>query len=138
MCKKAIMTLGAKKKSKNRGGLKNRFPSIVREFWKEIGWSQDLWDGSMTADCLHHIKSQSSSDYKAGNHNKSVLNSCPLNNFRNHIGNGKLHHLDIEIGLLKRVFEIIQLNHYTLIKIDQDFISQYDLINKLKSNNETS
>ena len=124
------MTLGAKKKSKNRGGLKNRFKEDVREFW--IGWFQDLWDGRNDADCLHHIKSPSSSDYQSGRHNTSVLNSCPLNNFRNHIGNGNIHNKNIEVELILRTLKVVQNEQYVLQEKDTIFLEKYNIIKCLK------
>jgi len=126
------MTLRAEKKSKSGGGLKNRFPPEVREFWESVSWHQDLWDGIYDADCLHHIKSPSSSDWKAGKHNKSILNSCPLNNFRNHIGNGEIHHINVEKELALRVLQSLQNYDYVLTEIDQKFLDEYNLIKYLK------
>ncbi len=114
--------------------LKNRFTEEVKEFW--AFWFQDLWDGKNDADCLHHIKSPSSSDYKSGKHNQSVLNSCPLNNFRNHIGNGIIHNKNVEVELCMRVLKVVQDKQYVLKDNDLKFLEVYNLIKYLKNYNE--
>jgi len=109
-------------------GLKNRFPKSVKEWW--VIWSPytDMWDGQNDGDVLHHIKSPSSMDYKSGVFNTSLFNSTLLNNFRNHIGNGKIHSKENERELLKRTFTRVSNSEYEMKDIDIEFLKQYDLI----------
>lgn len=111
-----------------KSGLKNRFPPEVREFWEVHNSYRDMWDGRNDGDVLHHIKSPSSYDYVAGKHNESLLNSTLLNNFRNHIGNGELHHLDTEKELVLRTFNLAIDKGYVLNYIDQEFLTIYKLL----------
>jgi len=109
-------------------GLKNRFnQEDVNSFW--CGWYTDLISGKNNADCLHHIKSPSSSDYKDGEFNKSVLNTCPLNNFETHIGNGKIHLRETETMLMAKVLKIaydkVGRGEYQFTKNDCEFIKEY-------------
>ncbi len=105
------------------GGLKNRFPPAVREFW--IGWFTDMIDGRNDADCLHHIISPSSQNYVSGSHNKSILNSCPLNNNRTHLYNPELHKSYKEKELLQKILELLVKLDYKFKPIDEEFYSIY-------------
>ena len=109
-------------------GLKNRFPPEVKEWWLVHSPYTDMWDGKNDGDVLHHIKSPSSWDYVPGKHNTSVFNSCMLNNFRNHIGNGKLHDPDIEKQLIERVARRIVKSDYIIKEIDGEFLKTYKII----------
>jgi hypothetical protein len=60
-------------------GLKNRFPERVRHAW--LYWWTCLMCRYNQANALHHILSPSSRLYIAGEHNKSIFNSCPLHNY---------------------------------------------------------
>lgn len=107
---------------KNRG-LKNRFGNDVRIAW--TSWYKCLWCGKSGADCLHHIKSPSSRDYKKGKFNRSALNSCPLHNHSCHLYNPELHKPETEEKLLLKVFDVLGKNGYKLKEIDEDFIKNY-------------
>ena len=104
-------------------GLKNRFPKSVFEFWD--GYYTDMIDGRNDADCLHHIMSQGSFNYKAGDFNKSIFNSCPLSNNRNHLYNTSLHKPETEKLLLKKVADVIMSTGYRLKDIDIEFYRNY-------------
>ena len=106
-------------------GLKNRFSQKVFEFWKGIGWRYDLIDDHNDADCLHHIISPSSRFFKKGDFNKSIFNSCPLNNFRNHLYNPSLHKPETEKRLLKKVAQIIMDNGHKITERDARFYKEY-------------
>jgi len=51
-----------------------------------------------------------------------------LNNFRNHIGNGKLHDPDIEKQLIERVARRIVKSDYIIKEIDGEFLKTYKII----------
>ena len=61
-------------------GLRNRFSNDVREVWAY--WYNCAVCGLNQWDVLHHIMSPSVHDYVDGEHNTSVLNSCPIHNYR--------------------------------------------------------
>ncbi len=113
--------------------LKNRFPVEVVNFW--IGWPFDLWElGNREADALHHIISPSSNRYVDGHHNESIFNSCPINNFKNHIGQA-MHYKEKEDILLERVMTVLVDHDYVPNKNDLMFLKVYDLTstyNKIK------
>ena len=110
--------------------LSNRFPPAVKEFW--IGHYTDMIDGRNDADCLHHILSPVSADYIPGDHNKSILNSSPLNNFRNHIGQ-PMHGREKESKLLKKTLEILVRNDYEFKEVDKKFYLIYERNYKQKT-----
>jgi hypothetical protein len=103
--------------------LSNRFPEEVREFW--IGWYKCLICGKNHADCLHHIISPSSQNYMPGEHNKSIFNACPVNNWDCHIGK-PLHTAQIQAQLIRRVKKIIDKSDYKLNKLDKKFLQVYE------------
>ena len=108
--------------------LKNRFGEKVRSAW--VGWWDGIYSkcGKNHADCLHHIFSPSTHYYVAGEHNKSIFNSCPLKNDGCHIGNEhKLHEREETIYLLKKVRAIVESDQlcYQLRDIDHKFLEVY-------------
>lgn len=106
---------------KNRG-LKNRFSkNELMDNW--TFWYECLWCGGSGFDCFHHIKSPSSLCFKEGKFNQSLLNACPIHNFKCHIGNGELH--KNEKKLAQKVLKILLKNDYKLKKIDKLFIENY-------------
>lgn len=126
------MIMNNKKTSKNcrmlkNKGLSNRFPPEVKEWWMTYHPYTDMIDGRNDGDVLHHIKSPSSSDYVAGEHNLSLLNSTMLNNFRNHIGNGKIHKKEYERELIMRTFNAVLDSGYMLDTRDQEFLRIYKI-----------
>lgn len=104
--------------------LSNRFNEDVFAFWE--GWYTDLIDFKNDANTLHHIISPSSMRYVAGKHNESIINSCPLNNNRNHLYQN-MHNRDKEDLLLSRVITILKDNEYKLKEIDKKFLTTYNI-----------
>ena len=84
-----------------------------------------LWCGKGGFDCFHHIKSPSSSNYKDGSFNKSILNSYPIHNFGCHLYNSELHKPENESRMLKEVLRILLREDYTLKERDKKFMSVY-------------
>lgn len=106
--------------------LSNRFDkNEVKSFWAFHYF--DIMDDKNDADCLHHIKSPQSQDYIEGEHNTSVLNSCPLNNFRNHI-HKNLHDIKTETKLIKEVIRIALQNEYRFNEKDVEFLKKYKIL----------
>lgn len=103
-------------------GLQNRFPKGTREKW--LWWYECLECGQNTWDALHHIISPTSEYYVKGNHNRSVLNSCPICNNKCHIGHEDKLHAEIPelLGKSKRALESL---HYQLKPIDKEFMRIY-------------
>jgi len=62
--------------------MKNNFTPQTRDLFDYGGYSRDWEDGRNDADALHHIVGRSSN---------SPYNAAPLNNFRNHIPEGRKH-----------------------------------------------
>jgi len=61
-----------------------------------------------------------------GDFNASILNSSPMHNFGCHIDNGKLHHVEYEIALLKKTYQALtQIQNYKLTERDIRFIGTY-------------
>jgi hypothetical protein len=104
--------------------LSNRFSEDVFAFWCD--WYTDLIDFKNDANTLHHIISPGSNQYIPGIHNESIINSCPLNNNRNHLHKA-MHNEEKEKMLLSRVVTILKDKEYRLKKIDKDFISIYKI-----------
>ena len=84
-----------------------------------------FWCNQSGADAFHHILSPSSIDYQKGKFNKSVLNACPLHNFKCHIGNGLLHRRENEGKLLKKVLGFLVKSDYEFQNIDREFYQVY-------------
>lgn len=107
---------------RNRG-LKHRFNPIDTEVW--MFHYRCSWCGRNGWDCLHHIISPSSQDYRIGDFNASILNSSPLHNSGCHLDNGELHHQEIETKLLEKTMTILAYKHYELKDIDKQFVKAY-------------
>lgn len=87
-------------------GLSNRFSQKTRYEW--LDWYSCLICRMNQQDALHHIVSPSSRHYVAGDHNKSVLNSCPIHNQKCHVGNEAHLNKDETITkLLNEVWDIM-------------------------------
>jgi len=115
-------------------GLQNRFPAGTREKW--FWWYECMVCGENTFDALHHIISPACKEYKKGNFNHSVLNSCPICNLKCHIGkDGELHAQIPELlGKTKRALESL---HYKLTPLDRKFLEVYaDLYAKDKNKHD--
>ena len=106
-------------------GLKNRFPDDVKYEWDF--WYECMVCGMNGWDCLHHTLSITVRHYKTGNFNKSILNSCPLCNFKCHIGNDGFLHKDETIKMLLNKVKnaLIDELKYELKPIDKEFLSVY-------------
>lgn len=59
--------------------MKNNFPQWVFDLFDNGGWFPS-WESDCNADCLHHVMGRISS---------SPYNACPLNNFRDHLPEGR-------------------------------------------------
>ena len=81
-------------------------------------------------DALHHIISPTLRFYRPGLYNKSVLNSCPIHNFKCHIGNdGYLHKDDVIRSLLKKnVLALDNLGYKTRSQRDAEFLMAYNAL----------
>ncbi len=105
-------------------GLQNRFdPNEIRATW--CFWFICLWCGKSGADCFHHIKSPSSSDYQKGKFNQSMLNSFPIHNFSCHLYNPELHKIETEKRFMQKTYEALINTGYQLKEIDKEFIRKY-------------
>ena len=103
--------------------LANRFPNSVFGEWSH--WYTCLECGSNKGDALHHIISPSNKHYTKGNHNRSVLNSALLCNFKCHLYNPELHKEYKTRDFLGKTFMIMTNNGYQLKEIDHKFIENY-------------
>jgi len=108
---------------KNRG-LSNRF----NQNELQSAWAfhyRCMWCEKENADCFHHIKSPSSSDYKKGKFNTSILNSFPINNFGCHLFGSMLHKPENEKKMLNKTLDALRRNGYRLIEKDKAFMKVY-------------
>ncbi|MDA3815264.1 MAG: hypothetical protein PF549_02765 [Patescibacteria group bacterium] len=103
--------------------LSNRFPNKVFVAWMD--WYSCFECGQNTADALHHIISPSNKYYIKGRHNKSVLNSALLCNFKCHLYNPELHKEYKTKEYLAKTFKIMSDNNYDFGKIDSEFLDIY-------------
>ncbi len=107
-----------------RSGLQNRFDrEELNATW--TFFHRCLWCDKSGFDSFHHIKSPSSQDYRNGEFNESMLNSCPIHNFGCHLYNGQLHHLSVEKRLLRKVADALVKEGYKLKQKDNDFLNVY-------------
>ncbi len=105
-------------------GLSNRFPSFVRHAWHF--WYSCLVCGGNRIDALHHIIPPTVRWYVKGDHNRSVYNSCPIHNFKCHIGNDWwLHKEDNLRGLLRKTADALQWLGYHPNDVDFEFLRIY-------------
>jgi len=103
-------------------GLKNRFPEEIRGEW--IFWYDCMCCGKNKWDALHHIISPSVRGYVAGEHNRSILDSCPIHNFGCHIGNEAWLGKNVK-ELLKKTYNALRSMGYELKPIDREFMRIY-------------
>jgi len=107
--------------------LKNRFPIKVFEEWMTNDWFECLICKENSFDCLHHILSESTKYFIPGNHNKSILNSCPLHNDKCHLYNGAvLHTREMISKLLNKVEWILMKQGYQFTEVDKQFKEIYN------------
>lgn len=108
-----------------KSGLKNRFPLEVRNVW--LYHFSCMICGRNNQDVLHHIISPSSRFYVAGDHNKSVFNSCPIHNYVCHIGNESFLYSEEGIReLLDKVASALLFDiGYELKPVDIEFFRVY-------------
>jgi len=105
-------------------GLRNRFNERDRMTW--IGWHSCLVCDKNCFDALHHIISPSSSFYVEGEHNTSILNSCPIHNYPCHIGReGLLFQEEAMRVLLAKTAEALDWQGYEYTENDREFICVY-------------
>lgn len=107
-------------------GLSNRFDKDKAvSTWE--GWHYCLICTRNRWDALHHIISPSSRHYVKGEHNKSMLNSCPIHNYGCHIGNESYLYSDKTIKkLLKTVKTVLESRQYRLDDTDKAFLKVYN------------
>lgn len=103
--------------------LQNRFPSEVFEWW--TGFYTCLMCGRSHANTLHHIISPTSNSYVKGNHNRSIYNSCPVNNNDCHLYK-PLHNFAKEKELLLKVKDVIDRAKYKPNETDNQFLKVYE------------
>ena len=107
-----------------RSGLSNRFSSETRHEW--LYFYSCMVCGMNGIDALHHIVSPSSRFYVKGEHNESVLNSCPIHNQVCHVGNEAFLYSEETIRmLLKKTLDALTSMGYTLKPIDREFLRVY-------------
>lgn len=112
-------------------GLKNRFPENLKYEWQF--WYECMFCGKNGWDALHHIITPTNHEYVPGNHNRSILNSCPIHNFKSddeavqncHIGNESELHKQIPKLLSKTLHALIYEQGYILKEVDLKFLSIY-------------
>ena len=104
--------------------LSNRFNEDIFAFWE--GWYTDLIDFKNDANTLHHIISPGSMRYVSGTHNESIINSCPLNNHRNHL-HKNMHNREKEDMLIRRVILVLKDHGYKLKDKDQEYLRIYEI-----------
>ena len=109
---------------KNRG-LRNRFNrEDIATVWV-FDYFDCMWCGENHADCFHHVISPSSMRYQDGDFNSSILNACPLSNFKCHLFNGDLHKIENEKILLRKVVRKVLKSSYKLKEKDNEFMRVY-------------
>jgi hypothetical protein len=69
--------------------------------------------------------SPSSSRYKKGDFNQSVLNACPIHNHGCHLYNSNLHKIETEKKLLQAILRVVLQSGYLLQEIDKQFLNTY-------------
>ena len=116
-------------KGLNNKGLKNRFDKDLLQSVYAFHYTC-LVCGENGADAFHHVLSPSSKQYIPGKHNSSILNACPIHNFRCHLYNPNLHKPEMERMLLKKIIKLLLKLGYKLKPIDIEFYQNYrDLYN---------
>ena len=105
-------------------GLQYRFNPHDKEVW--MFWHRCMWCGQNRWDCLHHIISPSSRGHHKGEYNTSIFNSSPMHNHGCHLDNGKLHHREVEIKLLRKTMQAIKMQGYKLNDLDREFFQVYE------------
>lgn len=98
--------------------MNNDFTEKTRELFNLGGYCQDWEDGCNDADCLHHILTRTSN---------SPYNAAPLNNFKNHMEEGRkklpsIHSFEIRKKyLLKTKLFLESINYKSTLK-DLNFL----------------
>jgi len=98
--------------------MKNDFTQKTRELFDLGGYCKDHEDGRNDADCLHHI---------LGRVSNSPLNAAPLNNFRNHMPEGRknleaLSSHQSRKKYLTKTKRFLETIGYILIEKDLEFL----------------
>ena len=131
-----------------RSGQKNRFSSKVHMLW-QTEWHSCLVCHMNTWSALHHINCPSCSWYIAGDHNESILNSCPIHNYVHpnysqlkkqgmsgfgvdkpcHVGNeGWLYDQKNAKLLMAKVYDALMEMGYELTEMDRKFMRVYQFM----------
>lgn len=118
--------------------LQNRFPENLKYEWQF--WYSCMVCGQNSFDALHHTISPPCRVYIKGEHNKSILNSCPICNFKCHIGNESYLHKIIPSLLVKVKNALLDDLGYKLKPVDKDFLEVYKNLyeNELKNYQKNS
>ena len=96
----------------------------MRAVW--LYWYDCLICGRNRIDALHHVLSPSTRLYVPGEHNRSVLNACPIHNFKCHIDNeAYLHQDNVLRGILLRILEALSFLEYVPNELDRAFFRVY-------------
>lgn len=104
-------------------GLQNRFDEKDRFIWQF--WYACLVCGKNNWDALHHIISPTHPLYVGGEHNKSILNSCPIHNFGCHIGNNDVLRDSTRLLLNRSKDILLNEQGYKLNERDNLFLKIY-------------
>jgi len=98
--------------------MKNNFSTKTRELFDFGGYCLDWEDGRNDADALHHILKRISN---------SPFNVAPLNNFRNHMPEGRrnlpsIHSFDVRRKYLLKTKKYLESIWYIKTKEDVEFL----------------
>jgi len=105
-------------------GLKNRFDKNRLNSAFAFHY-KCLWCDKAGSDCFHHIISASSTNYREGEFNSSILNACPIHNHKCHLYNSELHKTENEKMLLNKVLEVLALENISFNDLDRKFFDVY-------------
>lgn len=76
--------------------------------------------------CLHHIVGRGKGDSRC---ERSILNACPLNNFKCHLPvHAELKNEKNQAILIQKTIRYLLKNGYTFNEIDEEFIFKYKRI----------
>lgn len=101
--------------------MKNNFNQKTRDLFDFGGYSQDWEDGRNDADSLHHILGRTSN---------SPYNAAPLNNFRNHMPEGRknlpsIHSFEVRQKYLLKTEKYLGSIDYEPNEKDLEFINEH-------------
>jgi len=101
--------------------MKNNFTEQTRDLFDMGGYMRSWETGINNADCLHHIVRRVSS---------SPYNACPLNNFKDHLPEGRrnlkpLHSKEVESEYLIKTKDYLDKIKYQPVAEDFVFLEQH-------------